>query len=291
MLNEVSINFVNLGIKFSDLKSSVTIFGFEIAFYGIIIALGMIVGIALALEEAKKTHQNPGLYVDFALYVIITSIIGARLFYVIMEWDNYKGDFLKIINIRNGGLAIYGGIIAAVITLIIFTKLKKVSFWKMADTAAIGLVAGQIIGRWGNFFNREAFGDYTDGLFAMQIKLDEVGGVVTDKIMNNLVVLDGISYIQVHPTFLYESLWNLGVLILLLIFRKKKTFEGEIFLWYIWGYALGRVWIEGLRTDQLIINFLNIPVSQLISGLVIVLAFAYWLYRRLKSRKIKSEIK
>ena len=288
MLNEVSINFVNLGIKFNDLGSSISIFGFDIAFYGIIIAIGMIVGILIALREAKITGQDPGLYVDFALYVIIASIIGARLYYVILEWDQYQGDLLKIINIRNGGLAIYGGIIAAVITCIIFAKVKKYSFWKMTDTACLGLVAGQAIGRWGNFFNREAFGEYTNGLFAMQIKLSDVRGVVTDKMMNHLVDINGVSYIQVHPTFLYESLWNIGVLICLLIFKKYKKFDGEVFLWYIWGYALGRVWIEGLRTDQLIIGFLNLPISQLLSAVLLVVVGVFWIYKRVKIGKIKK---
>lgn len=288
MLNEVSINFVNLGIKFNDVGSSFSIFGFEIAYYGLIIAIAMVSGILIALYEAKKTGQDPGIYVDFALYMIIASIVGARLYYVILEWDSYQGDILKILNIRNGGLAIYGGIIAAVITCVIFAKVRKVSFWKMADTGSLGLVAGQMIGRWGNFFNREAFGDYTDGMFAMQIKLDEVRGVVTDKIMNNLVDVNGVSYIQVHPTFLYESLWNLGLLILLLIFKKYKKFDGEVFLWYVWGYALGRVWIEGLRTDQLIIDALNLPISQLLSAVLLVVVFAFWLYKRVKISREKT---
>lgn len=290
MLNELSISFVNLGIDFYDLGSSFNLFGFEIAYYGILIAIAMIVGIMIALHEAKRTGQDPGLYVDFALYMIVASIIGARLYYVILEWDSYQGDILKILNIRNGGLAIYGGIIAAVITCIIFAKLKKVSFWKMTDTACLGLVAGQMIGRWGNFFNREAFGDYTDGLFAMQIKLDDVRGVVTDKIMNKLVDVNGVSYIQVHPTFLYECLWNLGVLVLLLVFKKYKKFDGEVFLWYLWGYALGRFWIEGLRTDQLIIKSLNVPISQLLSAILLVVVFAYWLYKRIKMKRQEKTI-
>lgn len=289
MVIESSIEFVNLGIKFESLGKSINVFGLEIAYYGIIIALAMVVGVLLALYEAKKTGQDPGLYVDFALYVIITSIIGARIYYIILEWDSYKGDFWKMINIRNGGLAIYGGIIAAVITCIIYARLKKVSFWKMADTASIGLIMGQAIGRWGNFFNREAYGGYTDGLFAMRIRLEEAGGVVTDEIMNNLVVNDGIRYIQVHPTFLYESLWNVGVFIIIMIFRKWKKFQGEVFLWYIWGYALGRVWIEGLRTDQLIIKSLGIPISQLLSGMIIVIVLAFWIYKRVSIKRVNHQ--
>lgn len=280
MLCDISINFIHLGIKFHDLGKSISIFGFEIAYYGIIIAFAIFVGILLSLYEAKRTGQDPNLYIDLAIYAVIFSIIGARIYYVIFEWDMYRGDILKILNIRNGGLAIYGGIIAAVLTCIVYSKIKKVSFGLLVDTACIGLLSGQIIGRWGNFFNKEAFGGYTDNLFAMQLKLDEVGGVISDSLRDHIVINNGIQYIQVHPAFLYESLWNLGVLILILIFRKHKKFNGEIFLWYIGSYAVGRAWIEGLRTDQLILHILNLPVSQLLSINIVIAVAGFIVYKR-----------
>lgn len=268
-----SINFPNLGIHLDNVGKSIHVFGVEVAYYGIIIGLGMIAGILLAIHEAKRTKQNPDNYYDLALYAIVISIIGARLYYVIFSWDSYKNDLLSIFNLREGGLAIYGGVIAAVITAYVFARVKKLSFFQIADTAGLGLILGQIIGRWGNFFNREAFGEYTDSLFAMQLPLDAVRKAdVTEKMYEHLQVIDGVSYIQVHPTFLYESLWNLGVLVILLLYRKHKRYEGQIFLMYLFGYGVGRFWIEGLRTDQLLIPGVGLPVSQMLAAVLAVVA-------------------
>ena len=154
------LSFVHLGITIEHLRNSISIFGFRIAFYGIIIGCGMLAGMAVAFSDARRRGQDPDLYMDFALYGIIFSIIGARLYYVIFEWDNYKNDLLQIFNLRAGGLAIYGGVIGAVLTLVIFTKVRKQSFFSMADSGVLGLITGQIIGRWGNFFNCEAFGGF-----------------------------------------------------------------------------------------------------------------------------------
>ena len=222
MLLDVSIRFVNIGLELENLGKSINIFGFEIAYYGIIIAIGILGGMWIAFREAKITGQNVDDYLDFAIVIIPSCIIGARLYYVIFEWDYYSKNLLEIINIRKGGLGIYGAVIVGVVGCYIFTRIRKMSFWKMADTACLGLLLGQLIGRWGNFFNREAFGGYTDNLLAMQIKLDEVGGVISDELLANVKIVDGIQYIQVHPTFLYESLWNIGLLTLILIFRRKK---------------------------------------------------------------------
>jgi phosphatidylglycerol:prolipoprotein diacylglycerol transferase len=281
VMKQYSIVFPNLGIEFNNLGKSISIFGFDIAFYGIIIGIGVIVGILMAEHEAKITNQRVEDYTDFALYAIIFSIIGARLYYVVFSWDMYKGDILKIINIRQGGLAIYGGIIAAGITLFVFSKRRNLSFWKMADTACIGLVSGQIIGRWGNFFNREAFGGYSNGLLAMRIPIVDVrASDISEELMQH--VTDGIDYIQVHPTFLYESLWNLGVLLLLLVYKRYKKFNGEIFLAYVVGYGIGRFWIESLRTDQLLILDTGIPVSQLLSLIAVVISIFFIIIKRRK---------
>src|SRR5574344_2150247 len=226
MLATVSIRFVNLGLKIHNLKNGFSVFGFHIAYYGLIIAVGMLIAMALVFREAKRTGQNVDDYYDLAILVIIFGVIGARLYYVAFEWDTYKNDLLSIFKTRNGGLAIYGGILAGMLTCYIFSRYKKLSFLKLVDTAIIGLLIGQIVGRWGNFMNREAFGGYTNNLFAMQIKLDEVGGVITKSIQNHIKVVDGIEYIQVHPTFLYESLWNLALIIIIVIFRKYKKFDG-----------------------------------------------------------------
>lgn len=285
MTTAADISFVNLGMSIEHLRNSISVFGFPIAYYGIIIGMGMLAGIWIAQSDAKRRGQNPEDYLDFALYAIIFSIIGARLYYVIFDWDNYKDNLISIFNLRAGGLAIYGGVIAAVITLIVYTKVKKLSFFSMADSGCIGLITGQMIGRWGNFFNCEAFGGYTDSLLAMRIKRSLVNeSMISQDLLNHLIVENGIEYIQVHPTFLYESLWNLGVLAFMLYYRRHKKFEGEMMWIYLLGYGLGRVWIEGLRTDQLIFFQTGIPVSQALS-LILVIVSAMVLVRN--HRKLK----
>ena len=278
-----SIRFPHLGIYLSNVGKSIHIGGFEIAYYGIVIACAMVLGLCLAMWVAKKTKQDPDLYFDVALYAIPIALVGARLYYVIFSWDQYKDNLIHILYIREGGLAIYGGVIAAVITFYVYVKIKKENFWLMVDTGCVGLVLGQIIGRWGNFFNREVFGGYTYSLFAMQLPLNAVrASDVTQEMMDHLQTIDGVSYIQVHPTFLYESLWNVGVLLILLFFTKRKKFDGEIFLMYLAGYGIGRFWIEGVRTDQLLIPGIGLPVSQVLSAILAVGAVLLIFIRRKK---------
>lgn len=274
MMNPGDIAFPHLGIYLRDVPKSISVFGFEIAFYGIIIATGILSGILLAAREAKVTGQDPDDYWDFSIYAVICSIIGARVYYVVFAWDLYKDNLLSVFNLRQGGLAIYGAVIAAFLTGFLYARRKKKSFFLMADTGVVGLVLGQIIGRWGNFFNREAFGQYTDGLFAMRLP---VAAVRASDISESIAahITDGVNYIQVHPTFLYEGLWNTGVLLFMLYYRKKlKKFNGEIALIYLGGYGLGRLWVEGLRTDQLLIPGIGWPVSQLLAGLMFLGAVA-----------------
>ncbi len=283
-----NINFPHLHIYLKNVGESLKIFGVPIAYYGIVIALGMMLGILMATYEAKRTGQNPDDYIDLAIVAIIVSVIGARIYYVVFSWDYYKNHLSSIFNLRQGGLAIYGGVIAAIITTYIFSRVKKLSFPKLVDTAVLGLLIGQIIGRWGNFFNREAFGGYTDGLLAMQIPVDAVrsSSDITAELAEHLVTIDGISYIQVHPTFLYESLWNLAVLVVLLFIRKHKKFEGEIFLLYLIGYGAGRFWIERLRTDQLLIPNTTVAVSQVLAAVLVVAATIIFVIARKKSVKV-----
>ena len=237
-----TIDFPNIGIHLESVGDHITVFGFDIAYYGIIIGIGILVGLLIAVAEAKRTGQKEEDYYDLAIYAVIFAIIGARAYYVIFSWDMYKDDLLSILNIRQGGLAIYGGVIAAVITVLIFARIKKLSAPLLMDTAGLGLVAGQMIGRWGNFFNREAFGEYTDSLLAMRLPVDAVrSSDITELMREHMETVDGVSYIQVHPTYLYESLWCMMVLIIMLLYRKHKKFDGEVFLVYLLGYGLGRV--------------------------------------------------
>lgn len=278
--------FPNLGIEIDHLsRTAFTVFGQDIYWYGIFIGLGVILGVLLALYEAKRTGQNPDTYLDFIIYAMIISIIGARLYYVIFSWDFYSQHPEKIFAIREGGLAIYGGIIGGVLTAIVYSRVKKKNFWVMADTMAPSLILGQMLGRWGNFFNKEAFGGFTDNLFAMRYQLSQVrASDVTPDILQNLVTVNGVDYIQVHPTFLYESLWSLCVFIILLILQRKKKFNGQVCATYFFGYALGRVWIEGLRTDQLCIG--NVPVSQALSAVLIVASVVLYVYCKKKAATV-----
>lgn len=284
------LSFVNLGITIEHLRNHITVFGFRIAFYGIIIGIGMLAGMWVAMRDARRRGQDPDIYMDFALYAIVFSIIGARAYYVIFDWDNYKDNLIQIFNLRAGGLAIYGGVIGAVLTLIVFTRVRKQSFFSMADSGVLGLITGQIIGRWGNFFNCEAFGGYTDNLFAMRIKTSLVNpSMISQELLDKQIVENGVSYIQVHPTFFYESMWNLGVLLFLLWYRKRKKFTGQMMWLYFLGYGLGRVWIEGLRTDQLKLPGTGIAVSQLLSAVLVAVSAAviFWRTRTPKERAEK----
>lgn len=281
-----TIRFPNLGLEFNPGKY-INLPFIDIAYYGILVGIGMLAGFAITLYGAKRTKQNVDDYWDIVTYILISAIVGARIYYVIFQWEYYSQNLLEIFNLRQGGLAVYGGIILCAITLLIYTRKKNLNFWLMADTFAPGLVMGQIIGRWGNFFNREAFGGYTDGLFAMQIPVAESNGV-TMELLEKAIEINGEPFIQVHPTFLYESLWNLMIFIILLLYRSHKKFDGEVFAVYAIGYGIGRAIIEVLRTDQLIINALGLPVSQLLS-IVLILSFSgFVIYNRIRIKKSAS---
>ncbi|MDO5155704.1 MAG: prolipoprotein diacylglyceryl transferase [Eubacteriales bacterium] len=297
------IRFPNLGIHLKHVLDGFSIGGFEIRFYGIIIALAFVFGFVMIGNEAKRTKQDPELYLDFMLCLVIPAILGARIYYVVFSLDEYikegqslKDTILAMINVRGGGLAIYGGVIAGIITLIIFSKKRKVSTALMLDTCCMGLLVGQIMGRWGNFFNREAFGAYTNSLLAMAIPVDWFGGknyllrcvnngIISQDMIDHVLNVDGKEFVQVHPTFLYESLWNVAVLIIIFLYRRNKKFEGELFAMYIWGYGLGRVWIEALRTDSLMLPGVNFKVSQLLATLCVVGASIYIIVKRLQYAK------
>lgn len=281
MLLDATIVFPNLGIEIEELPSGFYIGGFYIAWYGVIIAAAMVIAVILAMLRAKKTNQDPDDYVDIGIFSIIFGVIGARVYYVIFSLDQYD-SLIDVLNIRKGGLAIYGGLIFGVLAILCVCKYKKISFLRVLDTIAPGIALAQAIGRWGNFFNKEAYGGYTDNLFAMRIKYSEANGVITNEILSNLVN-DGSTYIQVHPTFLYESAGCLLIFILIIIFRRWQRYNGEVLLWYVGGYALLRAFVEQLRTDQLTVG--DIAVSQLLSVVLCAGAFAVLLINRIRLRE------
>lgn len=224
------------------------LFGISVHWYGIILSFAVIVGLVLAIFEAKRVNFNPEDVVDLVIWALPISILGARFYYVFFNWGFYQRNPGEILAIWHGGLAIHGAVISALITTWVFVKYRQLNFWKTVDIFAPGLILGQAIGRWGNFINQEAYGYETDLPWAMYI--------------------DGAYR---HPTFLYESLWNFSVFLFLLWLRKKpKLVSGDIFLAYSGLYSLGRFFIEGLRTDSLMLG--NIRVAQLVSAVAIFLS-------------------
>lgn len=298
------ISFPNIGLYFRNIPDCFTIFGVEIKLYGVVIAVGFFLAYAIASKEAKRTGQDPELYLDYLLVLILPAIISARIYYVIFSWEDYFlpgatfwETFLRIVNLRQGGLAIYGGLICGVLVCLILAKKRKVSFWIMMDTIVLGVPLAQMIGRWGNFFNRECFGSYTDSLFAMAIPLEyyetngmlyglQQAGIITDEMLQHTV--NGC--IQVHPAFLYEGLWNLALFIFLMFWRKRKKFNGEMLTLYLGGYGLGRFWIEGMRTDSLMIGATGIRVSQVLAIAIVAAAAVYYIlrYRKDKMQKVET---
>ena len=283
MMGEMDIAFPNLGIYLTNVPKTIMIGNFGIAIYGVVIALGMLLGLTLSSKIAEKTGQDPDTIWDLGPALLFFSVLGARIYYVIFMWDYYKNDPIQI-NLRGGGLAIYGGIIAGLITIYVYCRIKKKKFPLVLDTVMYGLLVGQILGRWGNFFNCEVFGEYTNNLLAMRIPVS----MVRERDISASIaahMTEGTNYIQVHPTFLYEGMWNLMLLIFLLVYLKHKKFDGEIALLYFAGYGIGRALIESIRTDQLYITGTTIPVSMVLGIVMAVVSITADLVIRARLRK------
>ncbi|AIS60800.1 prolipoprotein diacylglyceryl transferase [Listeria ivanovii] len=241
----------------------------SVKWYGVIIASAVVIALLLALSEANKRKMDKEIIVDLLIWAIPISIISARIYYVIFEWDFYKNNLSEIVKIWHGGIAIYGALIGAVLTAVIFSRIKKISFWQLADVVAPSLIIAQAIGRWGNFMNQEAHGAETTRTFLENLHLPEF--------IINQMYIDGAYY---QPTFLYESLWNVIGFIILLVIRRTKIRRGELFLSYVIWYSFGRFFIEGMRTDSLMWG--DFRVSQVLSVLLIILSIGIIVYRRLK---------
>lgn len=252
---------------------------FTIYWYAIFIVTGITIGFVLADMKARKIGLPKDTITDLLLYGLPISIISARLYYVIFEMDSYISNPISIIKIWEGGLAIHGGLIGAVITGVIYCNKRKLSFWLVADVVAPSIVIGQIIGRWGNFMNQEAYGNIVSRSFLQSLRLP-------DFIINQMFI-DG-AYRQ--PTFLYESLWNVGVLIILILLSRQKKFTGQIFLTYIMLYSVGRFWIEGLRTDSLMLTP-NLRVAQILSVILLVVSTCTYVYfKNIREENIHGKI-
>ncbi len=285
-MNSGDIAFPHLGIYLTDVPNGFNIGSFHVAFYGLIIGCSMLIGIFVAAALAKRDGLKPDYVWDFALYAIVLSVIGARIYYVIFAWDYYKDDWKQIFNIRQGGLAIYGGVITAFIVIFAFSKVKKIRPAQLGDVAMPALILGQALGRWGNFFNREVFGEYTDNFLAMQLPVADVRARdISESIAAHMEA--GQNYIQVHPTFLYESLWNLALFVILVLYFYHRKFYGEVALLYLGGYGIGRFWIEGIRTDTLFVPGTTVPVSQVVAIIMILIALVGEIVIRMGIKKGK----
>ncbi|MBR4760065.1 MAG: prolipoprotein diacylglyceryl transferase [Lachnospiraceae bacterium] len=281
------IAFPNLGIYLTNVPKGIYIGNFFIALYGVIIAIGMILGLTLGNHESDRLGNPKDTVWELAFPLIFFSVLGARVYYVIFFWDYYKANPKEILDIRGGGLAIYGGVIVGFLVTYIFTRIKKIGYFRMMDCVVMGLLVGQIIGRWGNFTNREVFGGYTDNLVAMRLPLEAVRSRdVTAELMSH--VTDGVNYIQVHPTFLYESVSNAILLLIMWLYRKHKKFDGEIMLMYLGGYGIIRFVIEGIRTDQLKIGHTGIAVSQMLGIILFVFAVICEIIWRIRIAKTEG---
>lgn len=237
-----------------------TIFGIDVMWYGILMATGMILGTLIALKEAKRVGIKEDDILDLAIIAIPVGLISARLYYVIFNWEYYSNNPSQIFNFRGGGMAIHGALIGGILAGYIFSRYKKIKFLKLADTVILGMPLAQAIGRWGNFINKEAHGGPTNLPWG--------------------IMVDGV---KVHPTFLYESIWDFGIFIFLCIFRKKKSYEGQIIVLYAILYSLGRFFIEGLRTDSLMIGPLR--MAQVISLAGVIGGIIVHLYLSKKNKK------
>jgi phosphatidylglycerol:prolipoprotein diacylglycerol transferase len=255
-----TIEFPGLGLKFYIGREAFSVFNIPIFWYGIIIAFGFLLAVLLGMRSSKRFGIDPDNIIDLVLFAAPVAIVTARLYYVIFSWENFKDNPLDIFNTRKGGLAIYGAIIGAIVVAYIFAKKKKIGVFKLFDFAVPYLVLAQGIGRWGNFVNQEAYGTTTNlpwGMTGSDIGPDPV-----------------------HPTFLYESLWDFGIFFFLIWYRKKKKIEGEVFFLYMILYGLGRFWIEGLRTDSLMMG--NIRISQFLAAIFVIFMSIIFFVRRKK---------
>ena len=270
LLEPHEIQFPELGWKFNIDPTAFSVFGFDIQWYGIIITLGLILALIYALPRMKRFGLDSDRSVDAIIGGVIGGIIGARIYYVLMRWDEYKWDWKAIINTRQGGLAIYGGIIGALLVGLIICRIKKIKMLPMLDIVSLGFLIGQGVGRWGNFFNQEAFGTNTSSFLGM------TGGTIQRTISDGMQLggdmyengLDMLWEKPVHPCFFYESVWCLLGFVILAFWSKRRKYDGQIFLMYLAWYGAERFVVEGLRTDSLMLG--NIRISQALSAIIFV---------------------
>lgn len=287
-LDYYQIVFPKMGIDINIKSEAFTVFGVQIQWYGVIITIGMLLAILFGFSQMKKYGIDLDRAIDAIIGGIIGGVIGARLYYVFLEWDNYKGNLKEIINTRNGGLAIYGGIIGAFLIGGIIAKIRKLRLMPLLDIAGMGFLIGQGIGRWGNFFNHEAFGYNTDlpwGMTSGRIQQWIIENNSSMSSTADILAMDPMK--PVHPCFLYESIWCLLGFVVLFLISKRRKFDGQMFLMYVGWYGIGRFFIEGLRTDSLMLG--NLRVSQVLGMIAFIASVIILFIMGSKVKRMGSE--
>ena len=270
------IQFPRLGWTFHINPTAFSIFGMDIQWYGIIITFGLVLALLYVMPKMTRFGIDAEKALDAIIGGVLGGIVGARTYYVIFNWDSYKGDLMAIINTRNGGLAIYGGIIGSVAVGLIICKIRKIKFLPMLDIIALGFLIGQGIGRWGNFVNQEAFGSNTDNILGM------TGGEIQATILSDRA--SGLDYFQtVHPCFLYESVWCLLGFVIISLYSRRRKYDGQILLMYMMWYGAERFVVEGLRTDSLMIG--NMRVSQMLSAILCIVSIVLQIIMIIRVKK------
>lgn len=290
-----SVRFPELGLDIEHLTTGIELFGLHISFYGILIACAMLLGLLLTKYLAKKSGQNTELYLDFAIFAIISGIVGARATYVIRQWSYYKEVPKEIFSLSGGGLSFLGALTAAFFVAWLFCKKKKCDLRKLCDTAIIGVLLGQIVGRWGDFFNRNMLGTYSEGLLSMQVEARDVNA---ETLLLSGQSLVGSDLLQVHPVFLYEIIGNIVLFVLLLILYRYKKFPGQVFYTYLLGYGIIRFFTEFFKVDTVYLQLASFQINaaQLVAAVLMLVGAVLLLrgvlkYRRKGNAKINPTVK
>ncbi len=313
---ETGIGFPGISLYFDNVPKGISIFGISISIAGILLITGIIAGIFVTIKKAAQTGQNKEQYIELSIYILVSTIIGSRIGFVIFNWELYSDNFLQIFNFRTGGLSIYGGIIAALIAVYIYCKLKRINALLILDTSILGILICQIISKFGDFFNRTGLGRYTDSIFRMNINTTDSSlsqiyrqavisntelaehlggenmklGIVTDIRKNLLLTEKGETFIQVHPVFVYEILLCIILLAVILVIGRKKKFDGELTYIFFAGYCLGRTIIESFKADSLIV-IKDVNVGQIISGCFTMVAIVLTVLRLFKYKHVSGRDK
>ena len=279
MVETSDIQFVNLGVSFRHLPAGISIGGITISSFFVLVLCGIVTGCRMSRHIARNNGENPSDYLTLTVLGVLFGAAGAHLFYVILNWERFQSHPLQILQLDGGGMEFYGALGAGVLADFLWCLLRRRSFGKVSDTAAFGLLLAQTIGEWGNFFSCQAFGGYTNRLFAMRISASDVRpDQITRELADHIVTVRGSDYIQVHPLFFYRSLWLLILLLVCLAFRGRRRWDGEIFCWYLAGYGSCRLLTEGLAAAPIVLPGTGIPAAQMIAAVTTVLALLILLW-------------